>query len=256
MSTRLFISALVAVTGLLTLCQPRARAQGSPVRVLSSNGFKAVIDALGPQCERAIGHQLAVPFGTSASLRQKVDAGDAFDVAVVTAEAMDDLVKAGKVRASTRAALGRSGIGVGIRAGAKKPDIKTPEALRTTLLAARSITYAGDGASRPHIEKMVSVLGIADVMTKKTLLEQGSVRAAAKVAGGDAELLITLVSEILPAPGVELVGPLPAAFQHYVSFAAATGAKATNPDAGKALIACLSGPSVAATLKAKGMDKP
>ena len=80
--------------------------------------------------------------------------------------------------------------------------------------------------------------------------------AAAKVAGGDAELLITLVSEILPAPGVELVGPLPAAFQHYVSFAAATGAKATNPDAGKALIACLSGPSVAATLKAKGMDKP
>jgi len=247
---------LAAVVWLSILCQPHARAQGSPVRVLSSNGFKAVIDEVGPQCERTIGHSLALGFGTSASLRQRIDAGDAFDVVMVTAEAMDDLVKAGKVGVSTRTALGRSGIGVGSRAGAKKLDVRTPDALKNTLLAARSITYAGDGASRPHIEKMVSALGIADQMTKKTLLEQGSVRAAAKVASGDAELLITLVSEILPAPGVELVGPLPAQFQHYVSFAAAIGAKAANAEAGKALIACLSGPNVASTLKAKGIDKP
>ena len=257
MRTRLLTTTcLVAVAGLLVLGQPHARAQGSPVRVLSSNGFKAVIDELGPRCERAIGHPLALQFGTSTSLRQRVDSGDAFDVAVVTAEAMDDLAKAGKVGPATRVALGRSGIGVGIRAGARKPDIATAEGLKKTLLGARSITYAGDGASRPHIEKMVGVLGITDVMTKKTLLEQGSVRAAARVASGDAELLITLVSEILPAPGVELVGPLPAEFQHYVSFAAATGAKAANPDAGKALIACLSAPGVASTLKAKGIEKP
>jgi len=257
MRTRLLTTTfLISVAGLLIVWQRDARAQSSPVRVLASNGFRAVLDELGPQCERAIGHPLTLQSGTSTSLRQKMDAGEAFDVAVVTAEAMDDLVKAGKVSAPTRTALGRSGIGVGIRAGAKKPDITTAEALKKALLAARSITYAGDGASRPHIENMVGVLGIADVMTKKTLLEQGSVRAAAKVATGDAELLITLISEILPAPGVELVGPLPAAFQHYVSFAAATGAKAANPEAGKALIACLSGPSVTATLKARGMDKP
>jgi molybdate transport system substrate-binding protein len=253
---RLTSGCLAAVAALLIPCQPQTRAQGSPVRVLSSNGFKAVIDALGPQCERAIGHTLALRFGTSTSLRQRMDAGDAFDVAIVTAEAMDDLSKAGKVSASTRAGLGRSGIGVGARSGSRKPDIRTAEALKATLVAARSITYAGDGASRPHIEKMLGALGIADVMTKKTLLEQGSVRAAAKVASGDAELLITLISEILPAPGVELVGALPAEFQHYVSFAAAAGAKAANPEAGKALIACLSGPGVAATLKAKGIDKP
>jgi molybdate transport system substrate-binding protein len=102
---------------------------------------------------------------------------------------------------------------------------------------------------------MMMTLGIADVMTKKTILEQGSVRAASRVANGDAELLITLVSEILPAPGVELVGPLPTQFQNYVSFAGATNAKSDNAAAGKSLISCLSGPSVAATLKAKGMEK-
>ena len=101
------------------------------------------------------------------------------------------------------------------------------------MLNAKSITYAGAGASRPHIERMVAALGIADTMTKKTILEPDSVRSAAKVAAGEAELLITLVSEILPAPGVDLVGPLPMQFQNYVSFAAATGAKAANPEAGR-----------------------
>jgi molybdate transport system substrate-binding protein len=246
---------LVTVTAVV-VSLTYAHAQGTPVRVLSSNGFRAAIDDLGPRCERTIGHPLTLQFGTTASLRQRMDAGELFDVAVVTTEAMDDLAKTGKVAPSTRTALGRSGIGIGVRAGAKKPDITTADALKKALLAARSITYAGEGASRPHIEKMVGVLGLTDVMTKKTLLEQGSVAAAAKVASGDAELLFTLISEILPAPGVDLVGPLPAEFQHYVSFAAASGAKAANPDAGKALIACLSAPGVASTLNAKGIEKP
>jgi molybdate transport system substrate-binding protein len=230
-----------------------AHAQGHGVRVLISNGFKAVFDDLVPACEQSIGQKVTTQSDTSTSLIEKVNAGEAFDVAIMTTEAMETLAKSGKVAARTP--LGRSGIGIGSRAGARKPDIGNAEALKKTFLAAKSVTYAGDGASRPHIEKMMTTLGIADVMTKKTLLEQGSVRAAAKVASGDAELLITLVSEILPAPGVELVGPLPMQFQNYVSFAGATGAKSDNAAAGKSLISCLSGPSVAATLKSKGMEK-
>jgi molybdate transport system substrate-binding protein len=222
--------------------------------VLLSNGFRAVFDELAPACERTTGHSVTTQSGTSTSLIEKVNAGEAFDVAIMTTEAMESLAKTGKV--SARTPLGRSGIGIGSRAGAKKPDIANADALKKTLLAAKSITYAGDGASRPHIERMMATLGIADVMSKKTILEQGSVRSAAKVASGEAELLITLVSEILPAPGVELVGPLPMQFQNYVSFAAAVGAKAANAEAGKSLIACMSGPTVAATLKGKGMEKP
>jgi molybdate transport system substrate-binding protein len=230
-----------------------SHAQGHGVRVLISNGFKAVFDDLVPACEKSIGQKVTTQSGTSTSLIEKVNAGEAFDVAIMTTEAMESLGKAGKV--ATPTPLGRSGIGIGRRAGAKKPDIGNAEALKKTFLAAKSVTYAGDGASRPHIDKMMMTLGIADVMTKKTILEQGSVRAASRVANGDAELLITLVSEILPAPGVELVGPLPTQFQNYVSFAGATNAKSDNAAAGKSLISCLSGPSVAATLKAKGMEK-
>jgi molybdate transport system substrate-binding protein len=229
-----------------------AHAQGQAVRVFTSNGFRAVFDELVPACERSIGHSVTAQFGTSTSMIEKVNAGEPFDVAIMTTEAMETLAKTGKV--SMRTPLGRSGIGIGSRAGAKKPDIASADALKKAFLAARSITYAGDGASRPHIERMMMTLGIADAMSKKTLLEQGSVRAAAKVASGDAELLITLVSEILPAPGVELVGPLPMQFQNYVSFAGATGVKSANPEAGKSLVSCLSGPNVAATLKAKGME--
>lgn len=247
------IQTVVATLVAVLLGAAASHAQGHAVRVLISNGYRAVFDELVPACERSIGQRVTAQAGTSTSLIEKVNAGEPFDVAIMTTEAMETLAKAGKV--ATRTPLGRSGIGIGSRAGAKKPDIGNADALKKTFLAAKSVTYAGDGASRPHIEKMMMALGIADVMTKKTLLEQGSVRAAAKVASGDAELLITLVSEILPAPGVELVGPLPMQFQNYVSFAGATGVKSDNVAAGKSLLSCVSGPNVAATLKAKGMEK-
>jgi molybdate transport system substrate-binding protein len=220
------VATLVAVL----LGTAASHAQEHAVRVLISNGFRAVFDDLVPVCEKSIGHRVTVQSGTSTSLIEKVNAGEPFDVAIMTTEAMETLGKSGKIAARTP--LGRSGIGIGSRVGAKKPDIANAEALKKTFLAAKAITYAGDGASRPHIDRMMGTLGIADVMTKKTLLEQGSVRAAARVASGDADLLITLVSEILPAPGVELVGPLPTQFQNYVSFAGAAAVKSDKGAAG------------------------
>ena len=242
---------VAVISGSIGHAQNAAR----PMKVLASNGFRAVMEELAPRCEKNLSQRISIDYGTSTSLLQRVNGGEAFDVAVTTVEAMDDLVKAGKVNAATRTPLGRSGIGVGVHKGASKPDIKTVDAMKRTLVSAKSVTYAGDGASRPHIEAMFKELGITSAMASKTILEQGSVRAAAKVASGDAELLITLVSEILPAPGVDLVGPLPDRFQHYVSFAAATGKAAKDTEAGKSLIACLSGPDVAATLKSKGMER-
>jgi molybdate transport system substrate-binding protein len=255
MTCRHFIAAGVAIIASLVAGSSALRAQTGDVRVLASNGFRAVFDELGPACERSIGRLVTAQFGTSTSLKQRVDAGEPFDVAIMTTEAIDELAQTGKLSIATRTALGRSGIGIGNKAGSPKPEIRTADDLKKTLLAAKSVTYAGDGASRPHIERMMGVLGIDVQMSKKTLLEQGSVRAAAKVASGEAELLITLMSEILPAPGVQVVGPLPKQFQNYVAFAAAAGANAPSADAGKALIACLSGPNVAATLRAKGMER-
>jgi molybdate transport system substrate-binding protein len=242
-------------TFLLGAASIHAQSGSAPVKVLASNGFRAVIEELAPRCEKAVGGKLAMQFGTSTSLLERVGKDEAFDVAVATTEAIDELVKRGKLDASTRTALGRSGIGVGVRAGASKPDIKSEDAIKRTLVNAKSVTYAGDGASRPHIEAMFDALGIRSAMASKIQLEQGSVRAAEKVANGQAELLITLVSEILPAPGVDLVGSIPARFQHPVSFATAVGKSASNAAAGKSLIACLSAPDTMSMLKAKGMER-
>lgn len=236
------------------LSAPEAAAQAAKIRVLSSNGVRAVMDEVLPKGERAIGRALSIEFGTTASIKQRIEAGETFDVVIVTFEAMDDLIKAGKIASASRANLASSGIGVGIRRGAPKPDVRTSEALKRTLTNAKSLTYAADGASRPPIEKMLERMGIAESMKPKTVLTQGSARGLADVAAGQGELAMTLISEILPVDGIDLAGPLPAEFQSYVRFAAGISAKAVNAEAGKALIQFLAGPTVAPVFKAKGMD--
>jgi molybdate transport system substrate-binding protein len=124
------------------------------------------------------------------------------------------------------------------------------------LLAARSITYARDGASRVHLERMFGELGIAAEMKAKSLLEQGSTRAAARVVAGDAEILLTLVSEILPVQGLELLGPLPGHFQSYVAFDAAVGTKSQDHDDALGLVWCLTQPrQTARTWAEKGIEQ-
>jgi molybdate transport system substrate-binding protein len=247
---------MLGTGAIFLLAMYSAAAQNAPVHVLASNGVKAVIDELKPQAERAVGRPLAIEFDTSSSVKKRIEGGEAFDVVILTSDVIDDLAKAGKIAPGTRTEIARCGIGIGVRSGASKPDIKSADALKKTLLAAKSITYAQDGASRTYILQMEDKLGISDQMKAKTILEQGSVRSNARVAEGSAEMILTLVSEILPAPGVQLVGPLPAEVQHYVNFATGIGTNTKNTDAGKALAKFFSSPAVAPTLKAKGMERP
>jgi molybdate transport system substrate-binding protein len=242
----------VAIGLLLTAF--RLAAQNTPIHVLASNGVKAVIDELKPQAERAIGRPLAIEYDTSSVVKKRIEDGAVFDVAILTSDVIDDLAKAARIDPGTRMEIARCGIGMGVRAGAAKPDIKTSAALKKTLLASKSVTYAENGASRKYILQMFDKFGIADAMKAKTIPEQGSERSNARVADGSAEMILTLVSEILPAPGVQLVGPLPNDVQHYVNFAVGTSKNSKNTDADKALTKFLSSPAVEGTLKAKGMQ--
>jgi molybdate transport system substrate-binding protein len=245
-----------SIAVVLLVAALQVMAQKAPVHVLASNGVKAVIDELRPQAEKAIGRPLAIDFDTSSSVKKRIEGGEAFDVAILTSDVIADLAKAGKIAAGTNTEIARCGIGIGVRSGAAKPDIRTPESLKKTMLAAKSVTFAEDGASRTYILQMFDKLQITDVMKAKTKMVQGSVRSNANVADGSAEMVLTLVSEILPAPGVELVGPLPAAVQHYVNFATGIGANSKNMEAGKALTKFFASPEVAPTLKKMGMEKP
>jgi molybdate transport system substrate-binding protein len=244
-----------ATGAILLLAGYSALAQNTPVHVLASNGVRAVIEDLRPQAEGVIGRPLALEFDTSSAVKKRIEGGDAFDVAILTSDVIDDLVKTGKIAAGSRTEIARCGIGIGVRSGTAKPDIRTLDALKKTLLAAKSIVYAQDGASKPYILAMFDRFGITDTMKKKTVVEQGSVQSNARVSDGSAEMVLTLMSEILPAKGIELVGPLPADVQHYVGFAAAISATSKNTDVGKVLTRFLSSEAVMMTLKSKGMER-
>jgi molybdate transport system substrate-binding protein len=240
--------------GLICFLAQSAAAQG-PVRVLVSNGMKAVVEELQPRCERAIGHALSLEYGSTAGLKQKIDAGAPFDAVILTSEAIGELVKEGKVIAATRADFARCGVGVAVRAGSAKPDISTPAALKRTLREAASITYAGDGASRAYIDKMLEELGLAEEAKPKIVLTQGSGPAMASVAAGQAALVMTLMSELLPVHGIDVVGPFPAELQNFISFGAAASVKASEPKGAEALIAFLLSAESAIVYKTKGMER-
>ena len=175
--------------------------------MLVSNGLKGSIDALKPQCERAIGRPLSIEFNSTASVKKKIEAGEVFDATLITTEAIDDLIKQGKL--GSRTDLGRSELGIGIRTGVDKPDIRSPEALKRTLRAAKSITYPQDGASRAYVERVFERLGIDAEVKPKIILAPGSGPATESVAAGKAALVITLFSEIVPFTASKFSGPCP-----------------------------------------------
>jgi molybdate transport system substrate-binding protein len=246
------LSTTLAMLGTVTLSGPM-RADAAEIRILASNGVKAAVEELKPQLEKASGSTLSIDFSTTAALRERIEKGEAFDVAILTDEAMDALIKAGRLSPMLHARLARVGVGVGYRKGAPKPDVGTAASIKQALLNAKSIAYTGNGASRPGIDRMFERLGIAGQLhTKSHLTAAGA--APASVGKGESDLVLTLISEILPEPGVGLAGPIPSEFQTYIGFSAAPSRKAAASPAVASLIQFLDGPAAAPVYKVKGME--
>jgi molybdate transport system substrate-binding protein len=229
-------------------------AQGAELKVLCSNGLREVMLELAPEFERASGHKLNLTFGLAAAFKQKIEAGEPFDVVVLVPALLDDVVKQGKVTGDSRAIIARAGNGLAIRAGAPRPDIKTPDAFKATLLNAKSIAYAKAGQSGVYFVGLLDRLGIADSVKPRSLAQASGVEVGAAVARGDAELGVLPVSEILPVKGVELLGPFPAALQGYVVMEAGVGTAAKDQAAAAALVKFLKSPEHFSVIKQKGME--
>ncbi len=256
MSMRTLLACFAATTIVFTF--PAARkvgAQNAPIRVLASNGVKGAVEQLKAQAERETGHPLDIRFSSTAALKKEIESGAAFDVTVITTEAVADLTKKGKIAAGSSAPVGRSELGIGIKSGVPKPDLKSTSALRKALREAKSITYPQDGATRAFIEQMFDRLGIAAEVKPRIVLAPSSGAATESVAEGKATFVITLFSEILPTHGVEILGALPGEFANDVKFTAAASPQAKEPASAKALIAFLTGPKSAAVFKAKGVER-
>ncbi len=246
------INRLIAVLVFLTFAAPVRAAE---INVLCSNGLKAVVDELAPMFEQKTGHKLMLKFEPSTQIQKRIEAGEAFDLAVMTTPLIDQEIKAGRLAADSRAIIARSGLGLSVRAGSKKPDIKTVEAFKQALLNAKSITYATAGASAAPFEALVDKLGIAPQVKPKYNLRPTASQVGEVVANGTVEIGVAPVSEILPVKGVDLVGPFPSELQSYVVMTAGISSKAKEKAAAKALVDFLMSPANAAIIKAKGMER-
>jgi molybdate transport system substrate-binding protein len=229
-------------------------AQVSELAVLSSDGMQPAVRELTPQIERSIGRKMKTQYDSSNNLVAKIKGGDAFDVAILTTNTLDDMIKQGKISADSRTDLARCGVGIGIRAGAPKPDITTPEALKRTLLKAKLVTFNSTGATAGLVNKLFERLAIVDAMKPKIISSPVSGGAQKQVAEGKADLVLILIPEVTQEAGVEYLGPLPGDLQSYINFTGGVSANSHDPEKAKALLRYIASADAAATIKAKGLE--
>ncbi len=235
---------------------PAGRADAAEIKVFSAGAMKTIVTELAEPFRQETGHAVVITAGTVGQLRQKVTAGEPADVVIVTDAAIDDLARQALVVPGTRTDLARTGMGIAVRQGAPLPDISTPEALKRTLLAARSFVYidpASGGTSGIHFASVLQRLGIADAVKDKQILWPGGL-AAEVVAKGQAELVAHQISEIVPVRGVTLVGPLPKELQKVTTYSAGLVAKSAMPDPARTFIAYLARPALKPKFAAAGLD--
>lgn len=248
---------IVLVASAIAALDP-ACAVAAEIRVMISGGVAAAYRELVPQFERTTGHAVLSVYGPSMGTTQnaipaRLARGEPADVLVMVGDALGALAAQDKAVAASRVDLARSRIGMVVRAGAPKPDISSPEALKRALLAAASVAYS-DSASGVYVgSELFAKLGIADAMKGKARMIPAE-PVAAVVARGDSELGFQQISELLPVRGADLVGPLPDSLQRITVFSAGIARDAREPDAGRALIAFLASPAAARVLQNSGLD--
>jgi molybdate transport system substrate-binding protein len=246
MRTRIVIAALAA------LLLPAA-AHAAEIKVLATQAIEGAYRELALQFEKASGHKVTTTFTGTLDAQKRLAAGEAYDLVVMAGPALDDLIKSGKVVPGTRVDLATSGVGVAVRAGAPRPDIHSTDALKQTLLAARSIGYSS-GPSGVYLTGLFSRLGIADQIKSKLKQTATGVFVGSIIASGEAEIGFQQVSELAHYPGIDYVGPLPADIQSITVFSSGVQTGAKSVDAAKAWITFLISPAAAAVFKSKSME--
>ncbi len=227
------------------------------IRVMTSGAFTAAYVELVPQLEHVIKGKIvtaATSMGTGPdSIPSRLERGEYVDVVIVADAALDQLIKDGRVLANSRIDLARSGIGMAVRAGARKPDISSLAALRRALLDAQSIAYSASVSGRYLSTELFQRLGIADqVMRKSRRIDRE--RVGAVVARGEAEIGFQQISELLPEPGIDYVGPLPPEVQRMTVFSAGVATSSRNADAARAVIRFLASAEAAGAVAKSGLE--
>jgi molybdate transport system substrate-binding protein len=252
------IASRTAALVLAALLFVAGAAFGEEVRVITSGAFTAAYLELVPEFERTTKNTVVTTFGGSAgngpeTIPNRLQRGEPADLVIMSAPALDELIKQGKVAVGSRVDLVRSSIGMAVRAGAPRPDISTVDALKQTLLRAKSIAYSASASGIYLSTELFQKLGIAEQVLPKSKNAEGQ-RVGALVARGEAEIGFQQISELLPEPGIDYVGPLPPGAQRVTVFSAGIVSGAKAPEVARALVRFLTSEQAFPVIRKTGLD--
>jgi molybdate transport system substrate-binding protein len=227
-------------------------AHASELQVIAGGGIAAPFKEMAAQFERTSGHKIHVRFGTAPDLIKMATSGEPLDLGVVPRDVMNDSSARAQFASGPTPDIARAGLAVAVRAGAPKPDISTPEALKQTLLKARSIASIPGSATGAQLSDIYNQLGIADAMKSKTKAQPLPPQIIEAVAAGEADLAVFTIN-VLMDPRLDIVGPFPPDVQREVVYVAGVAAASKDAEAARAFIAFMKSPAGAAVIKAKGL---
>jgi len=255
-SARVLTTILAAAA---TLAVVASSACAADLKVISAGAVRGLIAEIIDDYSQKTGQKFDFTIGTTGQLRNVIASGQPADLLIVSTPLMGELEKTGKFIPGSRADLGRVGVSVVVREGASVPGVSTPEALKSALVAAKSVAYtnpAEGGTSGIYFENLTQKFGIADAVRNKAVLTRGGREAAIEVAEGRAEMAIVFVSEGIAVKGVKVAGLMPSSLQEYSAYAAAIPASSTDPVAARAFIAALTSDAMAQRWRANGFEPP
>jgi len=225
------------------------------IKVMSSLATKEAYLELVPQFERANANTVSTTWAGTADIMKRMAAGETHDLVISSSNSLEELIKQGHIVAGSRVDLAKSGIGIAVRAGAPRPDVSSADALKRTLLAAKSIGYS-TGPSGVYLAGLFQRMGIADAVKPKTKQVASGMTVGPIIATGEAEIGFQQISELAHVDGIDYLGPLPPKVQIITVFAAGIHANAAQPDAAKSLVKFLTAPAAHAVIKAAGLELP
>jgi molybdate transport system substrate-binding protein len=250
--------AVAAFSSLLLVTAVPSPAHAADIELLGPVSLRVVFPSLLPQFEKSSGHKVMVGYATLGTITKRLVEGEAVDVAMVSPEQNEELQKRGKLLAGSRAEIARVGFTVFVKKGAPKPDVGSLDALKRTLLAAKSIVLgdpAAGGGAGVYTAGLMERLGLAADIKARTRLVKSGTEVAETVAKGEAEIGIGVASDAAIVPGLDAF-PLPIGAQSYSVYVAGVSSGSKEVDAAKALIVFLTSPAFKQALKANGFEAP
>ena len=222
----------------------------SAIKVLSTLAVMGAMRDLTRRFEAATGARIEADFAPTVALLERLRGGEAADVAILTAQGVEDLIREGIIRAGSRTDVALSFVGIAVKAGAPKPDLSSVDALKASLLAARCVAYSRIGASGLYFADLLHRLGIAEAVNRRALVVPSGFTAE-RLVSDEADLAVQQISELMVVPGIEVAGPLPPDVQTVATF---SGGLLTDRPEAAALLRFLASPQAAEALRASGLE--